>query len=269
MSSAGRQDQLRQQLFMEQHSGPSSEAVLIGIHGMGGIGKSRLALESYNKAETNFHGQRIFLHVGQCRGKKNLWNKRCQLLQMLSGTRRQPSDDSLPSQQKRLRNALVSRPLLLVLDDLWTRDQLHWLLACEDTADVESAVAEFNPGSMVVLTSRDRKIVTMPRHKHRVIRVGELDDALSKQLLCHAAFDSSSAPSDFTANQMQQALAFCGGLPLALQVLGKQLRLAQHGTHPWQVRLPFVHSQRASFIVSELPECVHMVAWSFVVKTLN
>lgn len=223
-------------LSLDKHGDEPAKPLLAGLYGMGGVGKTTLALSIHDTAAENFLGLRIYLSVGaQCKGERELRLQRCKLLQKLSGVNSQPSD-SVPEERLKLRSALGGAgPLLLVLDDLWTLDQLHWLLACEDSGDTQAAVANLPAGSRVLLTSRNRRIVTVKGHEASIIFLAELDEQFSKQLLCQEAFPSSSPPSEFTEIQlMNQALQICGGLPLALQILGRQLRAqARSG---WRVR---------------------------------
>lgn len=210
-----------------------------GVYGMGGVGKTTLALAVHDQAATQFSGRRIFFPVGEeCNSKQLLRDKRCKFLQEISGATIQQTSASEQQERLLLRNALGSSgPLLLVLDDLWTREQLCWLLACEDSEDPQPALAKLPAGSRVVLTSRSREIVTVVGHEGSLIHLEELDDQFSQQLLCHEAFAAPCPPPEFTADEMKQALNICGGLPLALQVLGRLLK-AQPPSG-WKVRYAF------------------------------
>lgn len=208
--------------------------VVVGVHGMGGVGKTTLARAVYDAAASTYTGRRIFLTIGDtCTGEEAWRRKRCQLLKELSSLGKEPSFASSHEERERLREALRSAPpKLLVLDDLWTRHQLHWLLACEDTENAQQEILQFCPGSRVLLTSRDQRLVDLGKHGTRLFHLKGLDNASSEQVLCQEAFGSSLPPLTITPDDMDRALSICGGLPLALQVLGRQLRGAN-----WQVRL--------------------------------
>lgn len=199
---------------------------LLGIHGMGGVGKTTLALAVHDQAALDFKGRRVYFPVGEeCNNEPRLRDMRCKFLKKLSGASSQPSFASVPEEQRALRTALVSGgPLFLVLDDLWTRDQLHWLLACDDSEDTQAAVADLPEGSRILLTSRSRAVVTVAGYEDGLILLEELDDQSSRQLLLEAASSTTCPAPELTADQMQRALRICGGLPLALTVLGRLLR---------------------------------------------
>lgn len=225
-------------LSLGQDSHGDGLQFLAGVYGMGGVGKTTLALAVYDAAAVDYHGRRIYLTIGaECKSDSDLHEKRCSLLQQLSGDACHASASLNASEGRlNLRTALAhSGPLLLVLDDLWTHDQLLWLLGCEDSEDLLEGMANLYPGSRVLLTSRNRRIVTVEGYEAGVIYLQELDDRYSEQLLCKTAFASSVPPPKFTAAHMEQALAICGGLPLALQFLGRQLKAkpTQWQVHPW------------------------------------
>jgi len=202
-----------------------AEHVVVGVHGMGGTGKTTLARAVYDAAATTFFGHRVFLSVGQlCKSEEELSNKRRRLLKELSNNKKDPFFANRDEERERLRNVLRSRPpKLLLLDDLWTSDQLHWLLACDDTGNPQTELDNMFPGSRVLITSRDQRIISAAGTDVGVIELSALNEVFSEQLLCHEAFGTPFPPPQFTRHHMEQALTICGGLPLALQVLGRQL----------------------------------------------
>lgn len=205
------------------------------VHGMGGVGKTTLARAVYDAAETKFSGRRVFCSLGQsCLTEADLSRKRRDLLKVLSHDDRKPSFVNIDDEREHLRNVLgCGPPKMLVLDDLWKLDQLHWLLACDDTESAQAGMALLHPGSCVLLTSR-KQLLLGKEHGMHLLHLAELDEGYSSQLLCQEAFGAASPPLALTPSHMEQALRICGGLPLALQVLGRQLRPV--GTE-WQVRI--------------------------------
>ena len=210
---------------------------LLGIHGMCGIGKSKLAEAVYDAASQHtICRRRVFLHVGaDCVTSSELSAKRCQLLKELTKRSSLPAFPSPQQEQAELRNSLASGdPILLVLDDLWSTEQLRWLLACDKSLDGPAeAVAAMPPGSRVLLTSQKKSAVSVPGHSCQAIH--GLGRIYAIQLLCLAAFKQTLPPPQLAKPQLAKALAYCDGLPLALYVLGRQL----HSVEPrdWQVRL--------------------------------
>lgn len=229
-------------LSLVPESATSANPQLLGMFGLGGVGKTTLALRIFDEAaKLSRFTTRIFFDVGErCTGEVGLRDKRSKLIQRLSGASSQPSFSTTSGVEERniLRTHLHgSGPLLLVLDNLWTLEQLHWLLACEDSKDLASAMRNLPNNSRVLLTSRNQTIVTVDGHN--VIELAGLDDRSAEQLLRREAgmYESASkallhqdtpeathSPPDLTPEDIKKALAICSGLPLALQVLGRQLR---------------------------------------------
>lgn len=228
---------VKRTLSLGQGNNQTGGRFIAGVYGMGGMGKTTLALTIYDEAALDFKGRRIFFSVGvHCKATQDLRDKRCRLLQSISASGIPPSFTSVEEERLKLRTALGgSGPLLLVLDDLWTHDQLHWLLACEDSGQVQGALDKLPAGSRILLTSRDRRIVTVEGYDKGVIFLAELEDHFSEQLLLQEASKPSCPPPEFKDEQMQLALRICRGLPLALQILGRQLRATAHCG--WQVCL--------------------------------
>ncbi len=205
-----------------------TDVLLLGVHGMGGVGKSTLVAAVYDEAGRCFRGRCVLLSVGEgCSSAADLRKKRRELMKDLSGSGRQPMGVGDAKERAALRTALsTGGALMLVLDDLWSKMQLHWLLACDDTEDPGAAIAKMPPGSRVLLASRSQDIVTVSGMAGKILPLSLLDDTSAVQLLCQEAFKQPQPPppEEFSTAQLRQAMAICGGLPLALRVLGRQLR---------------------------------------------
>lgn len=253
---------LERTLSLGQDHNPSDHCLLAGLYGMGGVGKSTLARVLYDKTALKFRGRCVYLEVGEKCNGESLRSKRCELIMSMSGSSWKPAVSTVPAERQRLHDALRAGPMFLVLDDLWTDTQLHWLLACDDTdEDPEAVVAQLPAGSRILLISRNRRIVEVEGHIERVKLLTELDDQSSKRLLCQKAFRSSASPPDFTERHMKDALSICGGLPLALQVLGGQLKQAKAHGVGWQVNPPTLPTQRSLVPTNHkppthLPDCL-------------
>ena len=130
-------------------------------------------------------------------------------------------------------------PLLLVLDDLWTEHQVTQLL-CGDT--------RLPHGSQLLLTSRRSDVVAA--HGATVMPMELLPDASALTLLAWQACDQASLPADI-AEVAEDALRGCGGLPLAVKVLGGALRREPATPKAWKAS----HQAWSSALRTERPAC--------------
>ena len=216
---------------------PPGEVLVVGMYGMGGVGKTTLATKIRDEAPSapSFRGRIVYLDIGERCEKSALKAKRRELLELLCpGPSWQNSE--FGADRGNLRGALSNGgPLLLILDDLWTRDQLLWLLGHDDSGDIEAAVASIAAGSRLLLISRNQSVLMMEWSGFSLFELDVLDCKYAEELLY---LEAKRQPWEFKPDQLQQALQICDGLPLALQVFGRQLRNVQ--PERWQVKSPLL-----------------------------
>ena len=112
-------------------------------------------------------------------------------------------------------------PLLLVLDDVWSTYQLEQFLG---------RVMRLPPGSQLLLTSRHSDVVAA----HNPTPAKLLPDASALALLAWHACSRTVLPGHM-AEVATDAVRRCGGLPLAIKVLGGALRGGPITAEAWQV----------------------------------
>ena len=128
-------------------------------------------------------------------------------------------------------------PLLLVLDDLWSEVQLKELLG---------SGTRLPHGSQLLLTSRRSDILAA----YNAQPVQPLPEASAQALLAWQACGQASVPADF-AKVAADALRGCGGLPLAVKVLGGALRREPATPKAWKAS----HQAWSSALRTERPAC--------------
>jgi hypothetical protein len=111
--------------------------------------------------------------------------------------------------------------LLLVLDDLWSEHQITQLLGSGTRPP---------HGSQLLLTSRRSDILAA----YNAQPVKPLPKASALALLAWHACGQASVPADL-AEVAEDALRGCGGLPLAVKVLGGALRRGPATQKAWKV----------------------------------
>jgi NB-ARC domain len=198
------------------HPGQPGAVRVLGLHGMGGIGRTTLAGEVFNQLSSSCSlqfSQQICIDVGHD-GVPEVQQRL--LLDKLTGPTLLPKATSKAEQQQQLERCVrQGRPLLLFIDDLWTAEQRDALL-CMDALPA---------GSRVLLTARNRSVLPAEGGACVWRPVHTLEEEAARQLLCWYAFAAAPEPLGQKQQEMVRlALRICEGLPLALEVLGSALR---------------------------------------------
>jgi hypothetical protein len=198
---------------------------LLVLHGMGGIGKTMLAKAVYNQVQKQdptalCHFLRLDPHVNN---SSSIMMKQMELLKGLLAGIGSVKVESIDHGRQQLLGTLTGRRVLLVVDNVWG-DQLKLLLP-------NDLIKVLGVGSVVMVTSREcgavAKLLGQTWVQEMQMDVLEKED--SAELLCrHAEHLRSSSNSNVTlatdkSGLLQKLLARCGGLPMALEVVGKRL----------------------------------------------
>uniref|UniRef100_J3NEK4 Uncharacterized protein n=1 Tax=Oryza brachyantha TaxID=4533 RepID=J3NEK4_ORYBR len=188
---------------MVMSGGGGGEAV--GICGMGGSGKTTLAMEIFkdHKVRGYFNDRVFFETVSQ---SANLDTIKMKLWEQISGNLVLGAYNQIPEWQLKL-GPRDRGPVLVILDDVWSLSQL------------EELIFKF-PGCKTLVVSRFK----FPSLVTRTYDMELLDEEAAFSVFCRAAFDQETVPQTADKKLVRQVAAECRGLPLALKVIGASLR---------------------------------------------
>jgi hypothetical protein len=196
---------------------------MVGIIGIGGIGKTTIAKAIYNSVASQFEGSCFLENIRETSAQKGLIHLQNKLISAIlrgSSLMVDNVDQGITLIKKRLR--LIK--LLLVLDDVDQSVQLEKLVGKGDW---------FGLGSRIIVTTKDNHLLSA----HGVdlaYRMNVLDHNEAIQLFSWNAFKSDKPNDDFM-ELTEHVIGYAGGLPLALVVLGSDLY--DKGLHEWKSAL--------------------------------
>ncbi|CAI0441504.1 unnamed protein product [Linum tenue] len=185
---------------------------IVGIHGMGGIGKTTIAKAVYNKVCTNFD-RCCFLEnvrgtLSKDGGVVSLQNM------VISGILRSARQVTNASEGIHVIRERVSKyKVLIVLDDLDENFELDQVLGNLGSFPIESRF---------IITTRDLRVLDL-FEEYSIYEPGEMSSDHSLQLFNRHAFGIDHEPAEEQAPLSKEFVKLAAGLPLAIKVIGSLL----------------------------------------------
>ncbi|KAL4599923.1 hypothetical protein ACB092_11G162300 [Castanea dentata] len=204
----------------------SNDACMVGIYGLGGVGKTTVSKVVYNRIKNLFEGS-CFLEdvreMSKINSDKILLQKTL-LSKILHHT--DLNVYNVSEGTNLIMQKLHGKKVLLILDDVG------------DLKEVENLLGKYNwfaPGSRVIITTRNKQVLKSLGIDHRRIhKVEELRQCEARELFIKHAFQASKYGEDYS-ELVEHIICYANGLPLALKIIGSDL--CGKKIHEWKSAL--------------------------------
>ncbi|XP_050291330.1 disease resistance protein Roq1-like isoform X2 [Quercus robur] len=179
---------------------------MLGIHGLGGVGKTTIAKAVYNRIFDRFDRSCFLENV---RERSQTTNDKVQLQKTLLNLK----VDNVPKGIEVIKDRLCHTRLLLILDDVDKSEQIENLLGRCDW---------FSSRSRIIITTRDMQVLTTLGKAHQLYEIKELNQREAYELFSLHAFQMNKPREDYL-EVAKQIVYYANGLPLALTIIGSDL----------------------------------------------
>ncbi|XP_075080777.1 TMV resistance protein N-like [Nicotiana tabacum] len=210
--------------------------IILGIWGMGGLGKTTIARAIFDTLSHQFEAACFLMDIKENEKRHQLHSLQNTLLSELL----RKKDDYVNNKhdgKRMIPDKLRSKKVLIVLDDIDHKDHLEYLAG---------DLVWFGNGSRIIVTTRDKHLI----EKNDVIyEVTALPNHESMQLFNQYAF-RKEFPDEHFKELSLKVVNYAKGLPLALKVWGSLLH--NLGLTEWKSAIEHMKINSNSKIVEKL-----------------
>ncbi|CAN6681120.1 unnamed protein product [Malus baccata var. baccata] len=202
-----------QPIIKDLSSGGLDDVKVVGIWGMGGLGKTTVAKAIYNKIHHSFQFKCFLEDV--CHHGTSQHGLLCLQQKFISDILQHANRQIISSVAAGItviRQHLQRTRVLVIVDNVDKVVQLNAIAGNREW---------FGPGSILIITTRDEHILNQLRVKTRYPAWG-MNEEEALELFSWHTFEEE-APDEEYLELSNKVVSYCGGLPLALQVLGSSL----------------------------------------------
>lgn len=225
------------------------QATVVGIVGMGGVGKTTLAKEFFKSRRSDYAGSSFLSDVRENAARGNVTSLQSKLLSDLQGNR-DIKIRSLHEGRGILVKNLESCHALIVLDDVDHIDQLHALSPMKHVLD---------PKSLILVTTRDMYLlISFGIPQSSIYKLAGMNVRASHETFCSYAFSQSCPPQGFEI-VVDKFLEACHGVPLLLKAFGALL-CGENDLCKWENVLQMLRQNLPGQIEQALKICYDSLA---------
>ncbi len=188
---------------------------IIGLVGMGGIGKTTLSTKIYHLFHEQYDKSSFLEKVKS----KNIEDLKKQLLQDLCGRKKNNVEVVNGDDLKRIEETMISKKVLVVIDDVDEKliNDLSKILAFQ----------EKNRKNNVIMTCRNWGVLEGHLDPNGRFEMPYLNKKQATELFLWHAFHNTKQVEKGFENIVEEIVEACAGLPLSLEVMGGFLHKKQ------------------------------------------
>jgi hypothetical protein len=203
------------------------EVRILGLIGMGGIGKTTLANAIFNEFKSAYDAS---CFAKDLKNRKDSLEILCDMLKDF-GEHSQSLPTNLVDAQDMLKKFMVGKKVLIILDDIRVDDKRVDDKRVDDIREqnqlddlVRPDILDDNAGITLIITTRHWDKIKGRVGENGKIKVDTLDENAAKRLLIHHSCGPTGSLQVELCDIGEKIVEACSGLPLSLGVLGDFLK---------------------------------------------
>ncbi|XP_068342986.1 disease resistance protein RPV1-like [Pyrus communis] len=213
-----------QEITSHLSSGGSNKVIMVGIWGMGGLGKTTAAKAIYNQIHHKFQFKCFLADVRDITSQHGLVYLQGKFVSDILQLAKPQIISNVDAGITVIKHHLQRRRVLVIIDNVDKFDQLNAIAGSRDW---------FGPGSRVIITTRDEHLLKLLK-VDKIYPAQKMNEKEALELFSWHAFENR-CPDEGYYELSKKVVSYCGGLPLALQVLGSLL--IDRGQAEWKNQL--------------------------------